>query len=162
MIFSISMCVGAWAFFNLSLEYLSEMVPPLPFDPTTQIGLCYLSSSWCNYISFDFPILATACWALIQSIWVLFVVLSQFAQIGIEYTTNEAVNYQRFEYLMHPDDLNAPAYRRRYVNPFDNGPIANCGEFWMGERENYRSLYEVPMRNQKGKGYAKVSDKTMV
>lgn len=51
---------------------------------------------------------------------------------------------------MHPDDLHAPAYRRRYLNRFDMGPIANCIDFWSkgaGELKNisWMSIYEIPI-----------------
>lgn len=128
---------------------MTEMVPDIPFDPSLQYGTCSLSDSACNYLSFDFAVVAMASWALFQSLWVLFVVASQLTQIYIAYTTNEAVNYHRFDYLSHPDDLLSQGYRKRYVNPFDFGPIRNCTDFWTRKANlldglTWFTVYEVP------------------
>ncbi|KAJ3332820.1 hypothetical protein HDU76_012943, partial [Blyttiomyces sp. JEL0837] len=68
--------------------------------------------------------------------------------IAIAMTTNEMSNYHRFSYLIHPDDRDLPAYRRRTVNPFDMGPIGNCMNFWDGssgsQDVDWFTIYEVP------------------
>jgi hypothetical protein len=107
-----------------------EIAPNTSFDPSSQIGSCTLSDGLCSFLSYDFWTIINVGWALLQSLWVLIVVITQMGQIFINYTTNEAINYHRFDYLIHPDDLSAPTYRKRYINPFDMGPIGNCIDFW--------------------------------
>lgn len=154
MLFSIFLCVGAWTFVHLAALYILEVMPSSPFAADNQIGSCIFPNAICKFLSTDPWIASISVWVLIQSLWVLFVVLSQSAQIFMAYTTNEAVNYHRFDYLTHPSDLQAPPYRRRYVNPFDLGPVANCLDFWgkgAGKLKDiswYR-LYETPSYLQK-------------
>ncbi|KAJ3307170.1 Palmitoyltransferase Hip14 [Kappamyces sp. JEL0829] len=149
-----------------NLYDLQDMVPDKPFDPASQFGACSLPDAVCNYLSFDFWVVINAGWAFLQSLWVLIVVGSQLGQIVTAYTTNEAINYHRFDYLIHPDDQNAPVYRKRYVNPFDMGPIGNCIDFWSKgsgplKDISWFSLYEVPSflfnRAMTRKGYNKIA-----
>ena len=126
------------------------MVPLQPFDPSTQIGTCHFPDVICNYLSFDFWVVINAGWAFFQSLWVLIVVVSQLGQIVTAYTTNEAINYHRFDYLIHPDDESVPMYRKRYVNPFNTGPIGNCLDFWSPgsgplKEISWFATYEVPV-----------------
>ncbi|KAJ3351031.1 Palmitoyltransferase zdhhc17 [Kappamyces sp. JEL0680] len=166
ILFSAALVVGAWMFDYLCYAYLQDMVPDKPFDPASQFGTCSLPDAVCNYLSFDFWVVINAGWAFLQSLWVLIVVGSQLGQIVTAYTTNEAINYHRFDYLIHPDDQNAPVYRKRYVNPFDMGPIGNCIDFWSKgsgplKDISWFSLYEVPSflfnRAMTRKGYNKIA-----
>ena len=68
-------------------------------------------------------------------------------------TTNEAINRMRFDYLTHPDDHQAPAYRKRTINPFNMGPIGNCIDFWSFEAGelndiSWFTIYETPQHLQ--------------
>lgn len=167
MFFCIFLDIGAWSFVYLSVNYLSEVFVA---DATySQIGTCIFPTFFCQYVSSDPWIFITAVWAFIQSVWVLFVVGSQLSQIAVSTTTNEAINYHRFDYLTHPDDVDAPAYRKRYLNRFDLGPIANCVNFWSqgaGELKDisWFEIYEIPYTLEqkalnRNKGYGSVPSK---
>jgi hypothetical protein len=53
------------------------------------------------------------------------------------------------EYLIHPDELDIPTYRRSNFNPFDLGPVSNCIDFWRNGDGPLRdiswfNIYNVP------------------
>jgi hypothetical protein len=81
--------------------------------------------------------------------WVTVLIISQLGQIAVGYTTNEVINFYRFDYMVHPDDTSAPAYRRRTINPFNAGFFGNCTDFWLNGAGPFKdiswfTLYEVP------------------
>jgi palmitoyltransferase ZDHHC13/17 len=166
--FSIALVIGAWQFDYIVYTYISDLVDyGVKFDPSLQIGECLFGQSACAYLQSDFWTISIGFWAFLQTIWVLFLVISQSYQIMIAYTTNEAVNYRRFDYLTHPDDITAPAYRKRSVNPFNIGFIGNCIDFWSngsGELKDvsWFAIYDVPpyLMNKalRRNGYARISN----
>ena len=163
MLFCIFLDLAAWAFIHLSISYLTEV---FVIDASmNQLGVCIFPNFFCQYVSSDPWIFVIALWTFFQSVWVIFVVGSQLGQIVVAYTTNEAMNYHRFDYLIHPDDLNAPAYRKRYFNRFDLGPIANCVDFWSKGAGDLKDVswfdtYEIPLKFEQRalsrKGYGSV------
>ncbi|KAJ3326283.1 palmitoyltransferase akr1 [Boothiomyces sp. JEL0866] len=164
MLFSITLVAGTWAFCYLAYNYIAELLIDDP-TPVAQLGECLFPGPVCTVLGADTWIIAIASWAFFQSLWVSFLVCTQSWQIFVNYTTNEAVNHQRFDYLVHPDDLHAPAYRKRTVNPFDIGPIGNCLDFWSNgagplKDISWFTIYETPsyLQNQamKRKGYTRV------
>ncbi|KAI8893637.1 hypothetical protein BC833DRAFT_278272 [Globomyces pollinis-pini] len=171
MVFCITLVIGAWCFIYLSYYYLTSMDPDT-VELTNQFGTCIFGELPCKFLSYDPWIVSITSWTLLQSLWVLFLVFSQSGQIISAYTTNEAINFQRFEYLIHPDDQHVPGYRKRVVNPFNLGPIANCFDFWTGgggqlKNISWYTLYETPDELQnmamRKKGYtrAEVAGVTM-
>ncbi|KAJ3262043.1 hypothetical protein HK103_003886 [Boothiomyces macroporosus] len=166
MLFSIALVTGTWSFCYLAYYYIAELLIDGP-TPVAQIGECLFPAPVCTVLGSDTWIIAIASWAFFQSLWVSFLVCTQSWQIFVNYTTNEAVNHQRFDYLVHPDDLHAPAYRKRTVNPFDIGPIGNCLDFWSNGAGSLKdiswfTIYETPsyLQNQamKRKGYTRVEE----
>ncbi|KAJ3273008.1 hypothetical protein HDV01_004914 [Terramyces sp. JEL0728] len=149
---------------NISYTYIAELLIE-GTTPVAQFGECLFPGPVCTVLGSDTWLIAIASWAFFQSLWVSFLVCTQSWQIFVNYTTNEAVNHQRFEYLVHPDDLHAPAYRKRTVNPFDIGPIGNCLDFWSNGAGSLKdiswfTIYETPSylqsRAMKRKGYSRV------
>lgn len=115
----------------------------------TYLNYCIFGEAACRYLHFDSWTITMAVWVFLQGIWVTFLIGSQLWQIMNGMTTNEAINYMRFDYLIHPDDRTAPPYRKRVVNPFNIGPIGNLLDFWSngaGELKDvsWFSIYETP------------------
>jgi hypothetical protein len=106
------------------------MVQSVPSSYPHGIAGCVFPHDTCVYLSYDMWAFANAVWTAFNIAWVLFLCGAQGYQIALAKTTNETINYYRFDYMTHPDDLHVPAYRRRMMNPFDMGPIANCIDFW--------------------------------
>jgi hypothetical protein len=171
MVFSIALVIGAFQFCYIAMAHISELLDNgVKFDPSAQFGQCLFGELSCGYLQSDFWTISIAFWAFLQALWVSFLVVSQSYQIMIGYTTNEAVNHRRFDYLVHPDDLTAPAYRRRTVNPFNIGFIGNCVDFWSNgagqlKDVSWFSIYDVPSylmdKSLRRNGYARVSTKSM-
>ena len=113
------------------------------------IGSCVMSASACRYFSFSPLISTTTFYLLFQLIWISILLLIQSYQISFGMTTNEAANYRRYSYMIHPSDINAPAYRQRIKTPFDLGIIKNWINFCGGITAEFKniswfSIYEVP------------------
>jgi hypothetical protein len=171
MIFSITLIIGAWQFDYIASNYLSELLTTdLTFDPSLQFGVCVFGEQTCAFLQADFWTISMAFWAFLQSLWVLFLVASQSYQIMVGYTTNEAVNHHRFDYLTHPDDIGVPSYRKRTVNPFSIGFIGNCIDFWSegaGQLQeiSWFNIYDVPSfllnKALRRGGYVPVSDRNL-
>lgn len=59
-------------------------------------------------------------------IWCL--ALNQLRMIGVNLTTNETMNYKRYEHFWQ---AHGDGQHKVFVNPFNKGnPIANCVDFW--------------------------------
>ncbi|KAJ3414182.1 hypothetical protein HDV05_006887 [Chytridiales sp. JEL 0842] len=109
---------------------------------------CILGPELCGSFTIDPVTTYITIWALLNSFWVVFLCISQSYQIAEAITTNEVINYHRFSYMVHPEDVDLPSYRRRKWNSFNRGPKANCVEFWTDGASksdlNWYTLYEVP------------------
>ena len=120
------------------------------YDGSKMIGTCIFGEESCTYLLYDYWTSSMFFWTIINVIWVAFLCAAQLGQIISGLTTNEAMNSQRFEYLLHPDDKYVPIYRKRSLNPFNIGPIANLTDFWTngsGKLKNisWFTIYEVPL-----------------
>lgn len=89
--------------------------------------------SLCRYTRHRMVTTALMVWSVVNTVWVGFLMLSQFGQICIGKTTNEMANGYRYDYFVHPADRGLPSFRRRMYNPFDHGCLGNCGDFWRGD-----------------------------
>lgn len=98
----------------------------------TQMDECTLFSTLCRYLFFSTWTFSFVVWLAINLTWITLLVAIQLVQISIAKTSNEAANYYRFDYLVHPMDRHegVPEYRKRFVNPFDLGVVGNCVDFW--------------------------------
>ncbi|KAJ3216308.1 Palmitoyltransferase zdhhc17 [Dinochytrium kinnereticum] len=142
--FTLSLPLGCWMFLYIASYYFQVAVPSDIVPSST----CFLGASLCANFAFD-PSLMTLCmWVFGNSLWVIFLFLFQSYQISISLTTNEFSNYYRFSYLVNPEDRDLPPYRRRMLNPFNLGPIANFMDFLTGggvlKDVNWFDVYEVP------------------
>ncbi|KAI8918900.1 ankyrin repeat-containing domain protein [Entophlyctis helioformis] len=149
MVFCITLVMGGSLFVWIAFQYVAAVVPTVPASYPSSNGWCILGDTLCSLFSFDTWTLLIAFWATFHVTWVAFLLVMQLMQVAWGRTTNESANYHRFSYLVHPEDIGAPPYRRRLLNPFDMGPIANCVDFWSGGAGKLKSiswfnLYEVP------------------
>ncbi|TPX58029.1 hypothetical protein PhCBS80983_g03427 [Powellomyces hirtus] len=128
MLFTGSLCLGAWMFFNIDMSYLnSQFDNPLP---PTRTACTLPVETICKYFAYDGFAFVTGLWTMFNSTWCFFLFLTQAWQIGAGYTTNESANWHRFNYLVEPSDWNRPAWNRRMKNVFNRGLWGNCNEFW--------------------------------
>jgi hypothetical protein len=143
------MAFGMLDYAYISWVYINEVSNQDLFSPDSQLGKCIFSQETCASISSNFWFYAVGFWALLNTMWVGILVVSQIGQIWKGMTTNEAINHLRFDYLIHPDDLSAPTYRRRVLNPFNAGLFGNCIDFWSNGDGPFKSIswfsiYDVP------------------
>ncbi|KAI8906796.1 ankyrin repeat-containing domain protein [Gorgonomyces haynaldii] len=143
--FIITLVLGVFCFDVIAFSYLNSL-------DLTQVNVpesCMFGKDWCAYIAIDFWVYVNAIWVTFHAMWVTFLIVLQSTQIMVQRTTNESVNYQRFDYLVNPMDEHEPVYKRRLMNPFDMGPINNCVDFWSNGSGPLReiswfNLYEIP------------------
>ncbi|KAK5666769.1 palmitoyltransferase akr1 [Batrachochytrium dendrobatidis] len=163
--FCITLVFGGSIFVYIVLHYISSNVLTIPESYPSNLSTCNMGNYVCTFIMYDTFSLQIALWTTLHITWVLFLLIQQSIQIAWSRTTNEVINHARFAYLTHPDDLDAPPYRRRILNPFDMGPISNCIGFWSGGGGKLRDvswfdMYEVPvwLMNQalRKRGYGQV------
>ncbi|KAJ3206961.1 Palmitoyltransferase zdhhc13 [Dinochytrium kinnereticum] len=134
---------------QLAEEDFRVVVP----SETVPSPYCFLGSSLCTDFVYDPALMTFSVWILFNSIWVIFLFLCQSYQISTNLTTNEFSNFHRFDYLINPQDKYLPPHRRRVLNPFDLGPIANFADFLFGGRilkdVYWFNIYEVPRAFEK-------------
>ncbi|KAJ3102928.1 Palmitoyltransferase zdhhc17, partial [Phlyctochytrium bullatum] len=155
ILFTCSLPFGAWMFLYLVTYYFSSAVPSdQPTSPN-----CILGSTQCANFAYDPTMMVLSIWVFINSLWVICLFFFQTYQISVALTTNEFTNYYRFPYLIHPEDRELPPYRRRMLNPFNLGPVANLVDFWTGggllKDINWFELFDVPRSLDKA-SYASV------
>jgi hypothetical protein len=135
MTFTTFLPVGAYAFCALAFSYLS-MQPGAPSSYPTDTGMCIFGQELCAWLSYDFWTLSFACMAAGHAFWTACLAGMHLYQISVNVTSNEQANAHKYAYLTHPDDVLEPPFRRRYLNPFDLGVLANCYDFWSGGNSN--------------------------
>jgi hypothetical protein len=129
--------------------------------PQEYISKCTFTQSLCDVMNYDFFTLAMAIFLIPFYIFVLVLFVSHLYLITINQTTNEQANFYRFEYMMHPADLDKPFHDRRYMNPFDYGVIGNWKEFLYGKNEfevDYSKTYRVPIEILRQEKYRSTAD----
>ncbi|KAJ3099103.1 hypothetical protein HDU97_003482 [Phlyctochytrium planicorne] len=144
MVFVLSLPACAVVFLYMASSYFTLAVPPeTPISPN-----CFVGNDLCANFAFDASLMGFCIWIGLNASWVGLLGVMQGYQIGVGLTTNEYTNFFRFSYLIHPEDRKLPPYRRRMLNPFNMGPIANCFDFWTNggvfKDINWFELYEVP------------------
>ncbi|KAI9005202.1 ankyrin repeat-containing domain protein [Gaertneriomyces semiglobifer] len=109
MIFTGTLVLGTWTFDHIVSQYVGALAQKVELLPNCSIQI----PSMCAFLNAAPYTLTTAAWATLNSIWVLFLFLVQLYQVGKGLTTNESANWYR-----------------RVENPFDQGCIKNCVQFW--------------------------------
>ncbi|KAI8850331.1 ankyrin repeat-containing domain protein [Chytridium lagenaria] len=149
LLFTVSLPLGCWTFLYIVSYYFQVAVPA----ETVPSPHCFLGNSLCTNFAYDPALMTFSFWMLFNSCWVIFLFFFQSYQISINLTTNEFTNFYRFNYLVHPQDKDLPPYRRRMLNPFNLGPIANFADFLSGggvlKDVNWFDIYEVPRALEK-------------
>jgi hypothetical protein len=132
-----------------------DIMTPSTFIPSRTCTL-FLGKSICTWTRL-YPSLMLYCFAtFLNSWWIFLLFLIHVMQISVfAYTTNETINWMRFDYLFHPEDTTKPIFMRRRLNPFNMGYWLNCLDFWCEgvvlNDVSWFNIYEVPTRLYKGK-----------
>ena len=149
MVFCSAFMVGALMYIRIALTYIGQGYTNASSYPADLNG-CVFGHDVCAYMNYDPYTFVLVLYTIVQTIWVSFVFVTQIIQICWARTTNEAINFQRYLYLINPEDHGLPPYQRRILNPFDFGPIGNCVEFWSGgtggklKYVDWTTIYDVP------------------
>jgi len=126
----------------IALNYFSKL-PVVEGSP-----YCLFGDRLCSILVQDPYTYANISWLMCNLLWCGFLAAIQTYQIGRGYTTNEAANYYKYDYLTRREDLHLQSYRRRYYNPFDFGFIRNTIYFWtrsgFNKNINWYTIYDVP------------------
>ncbi|ORX55907.1 hypothetical protein BCR36DRAFT_581063 [Piromyces finnis] len=134
--------IGGILIFYVCLIYFSK----LPIVEGSKY--CLLNDRMCSILIQDPYSYANCAWLLCNICWCGFLALIQTYQIARGYTTNEAANYYKYDYLTRKEDVNLQYYKRRYYNPFDFGIIKNTIYFWCrsgyNKNINWYTIYDVP------------------
>ncbi|KAJ3359350.1 Palmitoyltransferase Hip14 [Allomyces javanicus] len=82
-----------------------------------------------------------AMWCAIQIPWVFMLALQQVYHVSVNSTTNEWLNWYKYDHTSVPvESRAADTYRsarnRRYRNVADKGCARNWGTFWVGDKED--------------------------
>lgn len=125
--FMVGLVFGGSFFVHIAYEYLTQQPYTFSFD-TSKCTI--LPSQACDFIMFDFWTFSIMIWTMLHISWTFALLIMQLFQISSNKTTNEQINYSRFDYLMDPADIGKEDWKRREYNMFNMGPIANCIDFW--------------------------------
>jgi len=137
-------------FAQIGHAYLAYVYVSTRSDLTTPLqNMCYLPWLNCYYINSHPWISLTGTWCLFFSTWTIMTLASQIYQISIGLTTNEYLNWHRYDRYLQEVDPSNPS-DKRYTNPFDYGLLKNWVEFWSSSgtnsRINWFELYSTPRK----------------
>ncbi|KAL7748064.1 palmitoyltransferase akr1 [Sorochytrium milnesiophthora] len=148
--FTIALSTAVLSFICLAFQYLPLHAAQEPVtDPSPT---CYLPSRmFCVYFQHDAALIYYTFFLLVMLMFAGMNVVMQLVNIGRNITTNESINWYRYDYTSRPNE-NAPVVgtadwrswrNRTFDNILDGGVVANCTSFWKGE--HWATTYDISL-----------------
>ncbi|KNE64578.1 hypothetical protein AMAG_09937 [Allomyces macrogynus ATCC 38327] len=113
----------------------------LPLPVANDLERDCLQFTLCESFVLDPSATWLAMWCAIQIPWVFMLALQQVYHVSVNSTTNEWLNWYKYDHTSVPvESRAADTYRsarnRRYRNVADKGCARNWATFWMGDKED--------------------------
>jgi palmitoyltransferase len=144
--FSVSLWSGILAMFATYWIYLSRIYDrsksTLPHFPEEYP--CYLGDVVCSNFYLDPTATLLMAWMLFQMSWLSIVVVMQVHYVASALTTNESINYSKYDYLQSDNPvIQYGRTHREFRNPFDRGIVRNCLQFWTDTGDAWLRIYRL-------------------